>query len=61
LGFAFTEQVKVFSKKAKAKALSLTDEQIEVNNKRARKRIEELFSLDKSVEKWLEIYMASDR
>lgn len=41
---------------AMQQALSLTDEQIEVNNKRARKRIEELFSLEKSVEKWLEIY-----
>lgn len=39
-------------------ALNLTNEQIEVNNKRARKRIEELFSLEKSVEKWLEIYEA---
>ena len=43
---------------AMQQALSLTDEQIEVNNKRARKRIEELFSLEKSVEKWLEIYEA---
>ena len=43
---------------AMQQALSLTDEQIEVNNKRARKRIEELFSLEKSVEKWLEIYTA---
>ena len=41
---------------AMQQALSLTDKQIEVNNKRARKRIEELFSLEKSVEKWLEIY-----
>lgn len=43
---------------AMQQALSLTDEQIEVNNKRARKRIEELFSLEKSIEKWLEIYEA---
>lgn len=46
---------------AMLKALNLTNEQIEANNKRARKRIEELFSLEKSVEKWLEIYTASDR
>ena len=58
LSFAFIKQVKVFSKKPKAKALSLTDEQILSNNIRARKRIEELFSLEKSVEKWLEIYEA---
>ena len=41
---------------AMQQALSLTDEQISSNNIRARKRIEELFSLEKSVEKWLEIY-----
>lgn len=41
---------------AMQQALSLTDEQILANNIRARKRIEELFSLEKSVEKWLEIY-----
>ena len=46
---------------AMQQALSLTDEQISSNNIRARKRIEELFSLEKSVEKWLEIYKASDR
>ena len=38
------------------KALSLSDEEITQNNIKARKRIEELFSLEKSVEKWLEIY-----
>lgn len=38
------------------KALSLSDEEIAQNNIKARKRIEELFSLEKSVEKWLEIY-----
>ncbi len=43
---------------AMQQALSLTDEQISSNNIRARKRIEELFSLEKSVEKWLEIYTA---
>lgn len=43
---------------AMQQALSLTDEQISSNNIRARKRIEELFSLEKSVEKWLEIYEA---
>lgn len=43
---------------AMQQALSLTNEQIEVSNKRARKRIEELFSLEKSVEKWLKIYTA---
>lgn len=37
-------------------AVNLTQEQIMDNNLRARKRIEELFSLEKSVEKWLEIY-----
>ena len=37
-------------------ALSLSDEEIAQNNIKARKRIEELFSLEKSVEKWLEIY-----
>ena len=43
---------------AMQQALSFTDEQISSNNIRARKRIEELFSLEKSVEKWLEIYTA---
>ena len=43
---------------AMRQALNLTDEQISSNNIRARKRIEELFSLEKSVEKWLEIYTA---
>lgn len=38
------------------KALLLSDEEIARNNIKARKRIEELFSLEKSVEKWLEIY-----
>lgn len=38
------------------KALLLSDEEIAQNNIKARKRIEELFSLEKSVEKWLEIY-----
>ena len=38
------------------KALSLSDEQITQHNIKARKRIEEFFSLEKSVEKWLEIY-----
>lgn len=38
------------------KALLLSDDKIAENNKKARKRIEELFSLEKSVEKWLEIY-----
>lgn len=38
------------------KALLLSDDEIAENNKKARKRIEDLFSLEKSVEKWLEIY-----
>lgn len=58
LGFAFNVQPKDYSEKAMQQALSLTDEQISSNNIRARKRIEELFSLEKSVEKWLEIYEA---
>ena len=37
-------------------AVNLTQEQIMDNNLRARQRIEEMFSLEKSVEKWLEIY-----
>ena len=57
LGFCIYRTGKsFFQKKAKAKVLVLTDEQILSNNIRARKRIEELFSLEKSVEKWLEIY-----
>lgn len=42
--------------KAMQQALSLSNEQVEVNNLQARKRIEELFSLEKSVKKWLKIY-----
>ena len=37
-------------------AFSLNTQAIVENNKKARKRIEDLFSLEKSVEKWLEIY-----
>ncbi|MFW2177855.1 MULTISPECIES: glycosyltransferase [unclassified Moraxella] len=43
---------------AMQKAMSLRDEQIQENNIRARKRVEELFSLEKSVERWLEIYQS---
>ena len=38
------------------KALSLSDEEIAQNKIKARKRIEDLFSLEKSVKRWLEIY-----
>lgn len=41
---------------AMQQAVNLTQEQITDNNLRARQRIEEMFSLEKSVEKWLEIY-----
>ena len=58
LGFAFAVQPKDYSKKAMQQSLNLSDEKISSNNIRARKRIEELFSLEKSVEKWLEIYTA---
>lgn len=44
--------------KAIQQALSLNNKQIEANNQRARQRIEQLFSLEKSVEKWLQIYEA---
>lgn len=37
-------------------ALDLVEEQIEENNRLARKRVEELFSLEKSVQIWLGIY-----
>lgn len=36
--------------------LELSQEQILENNKRARKRIEDMFSLEKSVQIWLDIY-----
>lgn len=38
------------------KSLSLSDDEIAQNNIKARKRIKDLFSLEKSVEKWLKIY-----
>lgn len=39
-------------------ALSLDKHDIELNNQKARLRIEEKFSLESSVQKWLEIYAA---
>lgn len=36
--------------------LNLDNQVIAENNQRARKRVEDIFSLDKSVSKWLEIY-----
>lgn len=37
-------------------ALDLSEEQIYLNNQQARKRIEDMFSLEKSVRVWLDIY-----
>lgn len=37
-------------------ALGLSEEQIHLNNQQARKRIEGMFSLEKSVQVWLDIY-----
>ena len=38
------------------KALTMSLEEIENNNQKARERVERLFSLDASVKRWLEIY-----
>lgn len=44
--------------KALEMAMSLTKDQIRANGKLARQRVEELFSLDASVNKWLALYEA---
>ena len=38
------------------KAMTLADEEIQVNNLKARIRVEALFSLETSVNTWLKIY-----
>lgn len=40
------------------KALNLSEEAVKANGKLARQRVEQMFSLEKSVDKWLELYEA---
>ena len=37
-------------------SLSIDMDLVEINNKKARQRVENLFSLDRSINKWLELY-----
>ena len=37
-------------------SLSIDMDIVEINNKKARQRVENLFSLDRSINKWLELY-----